>query len=446
VKPKWDNLFWYQRAGGNNKKQLEKASENKKEQLENNTTKGFLKLLQESDDRVTSGFLANCLGVSIDEAVFEYDVQKGVDDISTVESEIHLVGLSYDGRNVAKEASPRSDGGIVDGIITAQTDSATTKFVIEVKTGRDQLGHQQMGRYRESLNISDDDHCHGVRWFEVFELLENQRHQEQKNKDRFLLREYTDYLELMNMIPFRGFDREELQKPDNTEYKRSLMRGVKQQKPGAFAEALDKNTSDYDLDGFIPVSNHSSTQIHMIDQEAYQENKSFRNVNHFTAGFWDSNFNLQLNVQNRILDKVTKQKKKNSDGKQPEETFIKVMNQTLHGLEDTRLTLEWNPLVHVRYQQNLQQENSGPYQTSAFDIDVFSYSSKMTDDEGLEQKISNLARAVREARSTDIGNERSLVIEKQIPRSWEVIGEAELVDYTLEFFNSLIPVYEYFDR
>jgi len=299
VKPKWDNIFWHQRAGDDDKKQLE-----------NNTTKGFLKVLQESDDRLTRRFLSNCLGVSVGEATFEYDVQTDVGDISTVEPEINLVGLSYDGRNVATEASPIPGGGRVDGIITAQTDPGPTKFVIEVKTGRDSLTNNQMGRYRESLNISDDDFCHGVRWFEVFELLESQRHQTQMEKDRFLLQEYTDYLELMNMVPFRGFDYNELTKPSSKEYKRSFMRGVDQRKSGAFAEALDENAPDYGLSSFIPVSNKKGTQIHMMDRGAHDNNKSFRKANHFTAGFWHSRFNLQLNVRNRILDKVTKRKKR----------------------------------------------------------------------------------------------------------------------------------------
>lgn len=435
MKSKWDNLFWYQRAGDDDKKQLE-----------NNTTKGFLKVLQESDDKLTTGFLCSCLGISIGEATFEYDVQTDVGDISTVEPEVRLVGLSYDGRNIAKEASPVSGGGIVDGIITAQTDSATTKFVIEVKTGRDPLTVEQMGKYRKSLNISDDDLCHGVRWFDVFELLESQRHQNQKEKDRFLIQEYTDYLELMNMVPFRGFDYDELTKPSSTEYKRSLMRGVNQRKSGAFAEALNENVPDYGLSGFIPVSNQSGTQIHMMDRGAHDDGVSFRNENHFTAGFWHSRFNLQLNVRNRILDRVTKRKTKSSEGKQPDERFLNVMKQTLRDLESVELTSERNPLVYVRYQRNLQQENDGQFNPSAFNIDVFSHGPRMTNDEGLEQKISNLARAVREARNADIGTERSLVIEKQIPYTSDVIDQAELVDYTLEFFESLLPVYEHFDN
>lgn len=435
MKPKWDNLFWFKRAGDDDKNQLE-----------NNTTKGFLKVLQESDDRLTKGFLSNCLDVSIGEATFEYDVQTEVVDISTAEPEIHLVGLSYDGQNVAKKASPNPDGGKVDGIITAQTDPGLTKYVIEVKTGRDSLTHKQMGKYRGSLNISDNDLCHGVRWFKIFELFESQRHQTQMEKDRFLLQEYTDYLEIMNMVPFRGFDYDELTKPINTKYKQSLMRGVNQRKSGAFADALAENASDYGLCNFIPVSNRSSTQIHMMDRNAHDNNVSFPNANHFTAGFWHSRFNLQINVRNRILDKVTKRKSKSRDGKEPNDRFIEVMKQTLPNLENIKLTSERNPLVYVRYQRNLQQPNDNQYNPSGFNIDVFTYAPNMINDEGLEQRISNFARSVREARSADIGTERSLVVEKQIPYTSNIIEQKEIVDYTLEFFESLLPVYEHFDH
>jgi len=435
VKPKWDNLFCFQRAGDDDKNQLE-----------NNTTKGFLKVLAESDDSLTRGFLSNCLGVSVGEATFDYDVQTKVVDISTMEAEINLVGLSYDGQDVAKEASPDPDGGRVDGIITAQTDPGLTKFVIEVKTGRDPLTPKQMGKYRESLNISDDDLCHGVQWFDIYEFFENQRHQTQMEKDRFLLQEFTDYLEIMNMVPFRGFNYDELSKPRSTEYKRSLMRGVNHRKSGDFAKALDENAEDYGLSAFKPVSNKSSTQIHMMDRDAHDDGRSFRGANHFTAGFWHSRLNLQLNLRKRILDKVTKRKSKSSDGKQPDERFIGVMKQTLPNLENVKLTSERNPLVYVRYQRNLQQPNDNQYNPSGFNIDVFTYAPSMTSDEGLDQKISNLALAVREARSADIGTKRSLVVEKQIPYTSDTIDQEEIVGYTLEFFESLLPVYEHFDR
>lgn len=193
VRPKRDNLFWYQRA-----------SDEGKEQLENNTTKGFLKVLQESDTRLTDGFLNQFLGIQFEDAEFEYDAQVGLDDIPTTDRTIHLIGLSYEGRNVAAGSYPRAGDGRVDGIVTIHSEDAPSSIVIEVKTGRDRLSPAQMGKYRGKLDIEIDRLCHGVSWLDVYELLESHRGTSANDVDRFLLEEFTDYLELMRMVPFRG--------------------------------------------------------------------------------------------------------------------------------------------------------------------------------------------------------------------------------------------------
>jgi hypothetical protein len=68
----------------------------------------------------------------------------------------------------------------------------------------------------------------------------------------------------------------------------------------------------------------------------------------------------------------------------------------------------------------------------------------MSDEEGIENRLSLIARSVREANEAKIGQEKSFVIEKQIPYNSEFIDKKELVDHTLEFFETLLPVYEHF--
>jgi len=46
MRPKWDNLFWFQRG-----------DDNGKAQLENNTTKSFLKILKEVNESVAERFV-----------------------------------------------------------------------------------------------------------------------------------------------------------------------------------------------------------------------------------------------------------------------------------------------------------------------------------------------------------------------------------------------------
>ena len=103
MRPKWDNLFWYQQAPAEDE-----------DQLENNTTKGFLKVLQESDDRLTTEFL-QLLNLDFEDATFEYEAQIQLNQIPAVEYPPHLVGLSYDNQNVAREVSPQPGEGRLMG-------------------------------------------------------------------------------------------------------------------------------------------------------------------------------------------------------------------------------------------------------------------------------------------------------------------------------------------
>jgi hypothetical protein len=72
------------------------------------------------------------------------------------------------------------------------------------------------------------------------------------------------------------------------------------------------------------------------------------------------------------------------------------------------------------------------------------YAPEMTDEVGLDQRLSLISRSVREATNAEIGQEKSFVIEKQISYDSDFIDKKELVDHTLEFFETLLPVYEYF--
>lgn len=428
MRPKWDNLFWYQRA-----------SDEGKEQLENNTTKGFLKVLQESENHLTYEFLKQFLNLGIERPQFEYDAQVRLDDLAPTEQNIHLVGLSYEGENVAAESEPSSGDGLVDGVITIISEDSPTTIVIEVKTERDRLDPDQMGKYRGELSIEDDHLCHGVSWLDVYELLETHRERAESDVDQLLLGEFTDYLELMRMVPFRGFDREKLRGPGSTEYKQDLLRGADQNNTGAFSQSLYDTREEYNLGGFMATSNQQSREVHLADSDAL-EKYPFPKLNHFSAGFWHAGrFSVQLYITRRVVGNITRQGRTD-----PKPEFLQVMKETLRNLEDIRLTTEDNPFIYMRYQRNIQQANDTAYNTTTFPADSVVYAPGMTDQEGLEARLSLIARSVREANEARIGQEKSFVIEKQIPYDSDLIEREELVDWTLEYFETLLPVYEYF--
>lgn len=427
MRPKWDNLFWYQRA-----------SDEGKEQLENNTTKGFLKTLQESDDQITDSFLNQFLGLNIKDSVFEYDVQVVVEDIPASEHTVYLVGLSFEGEDVTCDAEPQSGEGTVDGVITIHSKDSPTSIVIEVKTARDRLSPTQMGKYRSELGIEEERLCQGVSWLDVYELLEKHQNRTKNDLDRFLLEEFINYLEVMRMVPFKGFNREKLTGPGVNEYRKTMLRGVDQNNSGIFSQALYERRGKYDLENFTATSNQRSREVHFVDEEEL-ENGIFQRLRHFSAGFWfPGKFCVQLYIPNRIVSNIVE---RGSSELKPE--FKRVMLDVLPDLDDIELTQEDNPFYYIRYQRNIQQANDRERQTTTFPADSVIYMPGL-EEAGITDRLDVIGRAVRETTDAGIGHEKSFVIEKQIPHSSDLIEQKKLVDWTLEYFQTLLPVYECF--
>jgi len=427
VRSPWDNLFWYQRS-----------SETGEEQLENNTTKGFLKVLQESESELTGAFLDRFLGLDIAGAEFEYDTQVGLSEIPNTGHTIHLVGLSYEGENIAQAASTQSGVGTVDGVLTVSSEDGPTTVVIEVKTGRDRLDHDQMGKYRGELGIEQDRLCHGVSWRDIYELLEGHRERTPNTIDQFLLDEFTEYLELMQMIPFNGFDREKLTGPGVDEYRKTMLRGVDQNNTGVFTQALAEKQDAYGFENFTATSNQQSREVHLVDDDELADG-IFQQLRHFSAGFWfPGKFCVQLYIPNRIASNIVR---RGSADLQPE--FEQVMLDVLPKLDDIELTRADNPFYYIRYQRNIQQANDRARQTTTMPADTVMYMPGLSA-ASISDRLGVIGRAIRETTDAGVGNEKSFVIEKQIPYSSDLLDQTELVDWTLEYFQTLLPVYEYF--
>ena len=430
MRAKWDNLFWYERSGDAGKPQLE-----------NNTTKGLLKALQESDPSVTEDFLGAFLDepLDLDSMPPEYDTQVGLREIPRADRRLHLVGLSYEGNNVAREATPRDGNGRVDGLITFGRGEATETAVIEVKTGRDRLQERQMGTYRGALGIEAED-CYGLSWPAVWEVFDTAADTASSDLEQLLLTEFAEYLELMDMVPFKGFDREELQKPTSAEYKRSLMRGINLSSPGAFARALHDARGEYGFEDYVATSNQGSSEVHLVEGRYHEGDYATHNVSHYTAGFWNEQFNVQLNARRQILSTITQW-----GSIEPKERFVEVLIEALESAAETSLTNEENPLVFVRYHGNIPQKHDNPYRPSTFYLEQFTYSPDMTDREGLRQRIKQLARTVREAEDADVVSSPAFVVEKEIPYTSPFVADERLPERVLEFFETLQPVYELFE-
>lgn len=429
VRPKWNNLFWYERA-----------DDTGKPQLENNTTKGLLKTLQESGPWVTENFLAAFLSEPPQLGQKpKYDTQVGLGEISRADRELHLVGVSYEGNNVARDAPLHDGDGRVDGLITFDRGGATEAVVIEVKTGRDRLRERQMGTYRGALGI-DQENCYGLSWPAVWDVFDSAGETTGSDLEQLLLTEFAEYLELMDMVPFKGFDREELQKPTSAEYKRSLMRGVNLSSPGAFARSLQEARGEYGFGDYIATSNQDSSQLHLVEKRYHEGATPTHNANHYTVGFWNERLNVQLNARRQILSTITQW-----GSTAPKEDFVEALTEALETAAETTLTNENNPLVFVRYHGNIPQKHDNPYRPSTFYLEQFTYSPGMTDRDGLRCRIEQLAQTVREVEDADIVSSPAFVVEKEIPYTSPLVADERLPEYTLEFFETLQPVYELFE-
>ena len=429
MRPKWNNLFWYERG-----------SNSGKSQLENNTTKGLLKVLQESDCPVPEEFLGAIFDEDpeLGEASLTYDTQVTLSEISNADRTVHLVGLSYRGDNLARDASPRTGDGRVDGLITIDREETVETVVIEVKTGRDQLQEQQLGTYRGTLGI-DRKNCHGLSWLTIWEVFDRMGDAANSDLEEFLLTEFAEYLELMDMVPFKGFDRTELQKPTSAEYKRSLMRGVNQSSPGAFARALYDSRTEHGFEDYTAISNQDSSQLHLVENRYQQADESTFDVNHYTAGFWNERLNLQINIRNRILSTVTQQ-----GSMEPKERFVEILAEALEEAAETTLTNEDNPLLFIRYHGNIPQKHDNLFQPSKFYLEQFTYNPDMTDRDGFRDRVELLARTVREAKDSSIVSSPAFVVEKQLPYTSSFVDNDQLPEHVLNFFETLQPVYELF--
>lgn len=213
MKGKWDNLFTYQ------------PGDTRTGQLENNTTKNLLKILQDTDLDILQTFLSE---------IFESTNWPDAERINTksvsIERETQLNKLEIDDhnkfllgisrRNVSEETSPEEDkNNRIDGTITFSADGERFAVAIEVKTQRDSLGENQLKRYSKAIfgddasieDLENKDVLKKIDWWDVFGVFRDllldrlsgnidipiSSHNEVRKikKDEYLLNEFIRYLE-----------------------------------------------------------------------------------------------------------------------------------------------------------------------------------------------------------------------------------------------------------
>jgi len=342
MRPKWDNLFWFQRG-----------DDNGKAQLENNTTKSFLKILKEVNESVAERFVnaITCGEQEIEKMDFE--TQVSLDFVNKLNIPLTLVGLSYWGNQPDKGTGTESDSGLVDGLVIIQNSKGEKHgVVLEVKTGTDSLKSPQMAKYREKLNPVEESY---FSWPDTYKILEEKYKNTENEKDAFLLKEFLEYLELMDMVPFKGFDQEQLKNNYRQYIKDSgQLQATYSGTKGSFARAIQEELNsrpDSPLSDFEIVSDQINKTLHFLKKEHFDSERSFPAFNHFTVGFWRDRLNLHLNARNRIKSRI------NETGKaHPNEKFAETILNVFPEIDDSVLMSERNPIIYNRLERKITGE------------------------------------------------------------------------------------------
>lgn len=208
MREKWDTIFTFQHSG-----------QSKAEQLENNTTKSLLKLLQDTNPVVLDDFLSlatdelelsqrvyeaygnegqapdeETLRTQPEEDPVKFHTQRGIASVDTASDQGYVIGISQSGEAVESEDKQRATN-IPDGIIEAPTQNGSSTILLEVKTGADKITTDELNRYARSLD-SDNTQIVNLRWRNIYDFcLSRVVEDSLSNLDRYLLGEYARYLE-----------------------------------------------------------------------------------------------------------------------------------------------------------------------------------------------------------------------------------------------------------
>jgi hypothetical protein len=172
-------------------------------QLEDNTTKALINVLEHSDASLTASFLTKVLRepVALTGAPFVYSLQ-GADRSARRAERRRLVAISMLGSDgIVEDATNDSLAvGRVDAAIERSDDLLA---VFEVKVGSGQLGMRQLDRHAKTWNIAKSGRRY-VRWEDVYDWCAEELQAVHSDVSSFLLSQFLEFLELTALAPFRG--------------------------------------------------------------------------------------------------------------------------------------------------------------------------------------------------------------------------------------------------
>jgi hypothetical protein len=209
------NVFFYYR-GQVRAKSEEEAERLREQQVEDNTTKALVNLLEWSDASLTQEFVSAFLPGStpnpeMEGEPYEYFLQGGrAVDVP----QRWLLAISQS-EALPPPAPAASGGSRVDGGFIRPGELLV---VFEVKLGSE-LDAAQLARHREHWRIPEG-RTVPVPWASVYEWAAKERESRREPVTRFLLEQIVEYLELSRLKPFGGLESEDFEFFDNPTWER----------------------------------------------------------------------------------------------------------------------------------------------------------------------------------------------------------------------------------
>lgn len=205
------NVFYYFRGPSKAEGGAQAQEESQHRQVEDNTTKALINLLEHAEPNVTASFLNRFLPQASLEGINgrSYFLQGGP---KTPGEPTWLLGLSVLGELDPKAtAMPANGGSRIDAAIHLPGGSLT---LVEVKVV-EYLDPHQLARHAKEWQLPmppldptawpNDAPWRLARWADVYDWASAADQDAQEPVSRFLLEQFREYLQLVGLAPFAGF-------------------------------------------------------------------------------------------------------------------------------------------------------------------------------------------------------------------------------------------------
>ncbi len=213
------NVFYFYRGPKLKKNIKDNSDKNTDIQLENNTTKALINTLYYSDTNVCKDFISHFLNMNIDESSIRFALQKQTIGDQKIRRKMNriLLGicpqLLFSEEDVIKpEEKIPNDLDDLYSIPDAWIWDNKSVILIESKT-RMKFDKDQLKRHGHILSSPTDKII--IFWEEIHSYfknkLENVINSQDKYKKSFLINQFVQYLELINLSKFSGWKKEDFE-------------------------------------------------------------------------------------------------------------------------------------------------------------------------------------------------------------------------------------------